>query len=388
VRPVRLLALLLVAVVSLVQVGPGQEGSPTAGVAVLGQVETYFSEWEGTVTLKAGEAVTQLFVTGLWTLALTLTGDEQARLALSELLVYVPEFTVGETRGNGFFITEAQVAGFDGTVDLATGACQFACLVRLGGLVQGLDSMAVQGSGNLRAGSLSVKGTTTALPGTTALAGTPLEGAAELKKQAKTWKHYALSDLTKAGAAKATCCGCENLVITTGGKEIVKVKSSSKKVQASKSGWSTEEADVVVRCRCCDITDETEESTITITWTDKAGNQHNDTVTVVCKKPEVYEYAKLPWFAGAPLSLPCKAGECMLVTFDAGSQTVKSVSVAGSCTSVRAEKGSLCCKQTNSVLIQCACSTADCTADVVVKYYDKKAKKDVEGTIPVICTKN
>jgi hypothetical protein len=379
---------------ALVMAGVSQEGSVTTDVAVSVEVETYFSEWEGTVTLRAGEATAELSIMGLWTLMLHPSSEGQARVSLSELLVYVPEFAVGGMSGSGFFITESRVGSFDGTVDLATSACRLRGSVSLAGLVRGLNAMAFEASGNLRTGALSVKGTgATGTDATGVIAG-QAETFGEISDrsaEAKTWRHYALSELLKAGAAKATCCGCEYVVITTGGKSVTKVESSSKKVRATKGDYTThEKAVVLIRCECCDIAGDTEESTVTITWKDSANEEHKDTITVVCKKPTTYTYTDLLNRPG-PLSLDCKAGECILVTFEvkdkAFKQTVKSVVVKGGDGAVTATKGPLCCKQTNSVLIRCACITADCTAKVVITYFDKFRAMDQEAEITVNCKK-
>jgi len=385
-RLAKQLGLVAAVAVALAMAGGSQEPLTTTDIAVSVEGEIYFAEWQGTVALSAGDAQTELPITGLWTLLLQPSNEGQARVSLNELLVFVPEFSVSGMSGSGFFVTESRVTSFQGSVDLATKAFQLRGSVNLTGLVRGLDSMAVEVSGSFRTGTFSFKGAGTAAAGTAVIAGNGVVAVGDMKEQAKTWKHYALSDLVNPDAAKATCCGCETLVITTGGKRIKKVSSTSKQLVVSRGDYTTgEKAVVLVYCKCCDIEGETAESLITVNWEDKAGKGWISTPTVVCKKPQTYQYERIPAPFGAKAPLDCKAGECLLVTFDSDLMLVRSVSMKKTGSAVSAAKGSVCCKQTNSVFIQCACSAAACDATVVVKVYDKKKKAEVELEIPVSC---
>jgi|GEM_PF-3351547 len=378
----------LVATAALVTVGLSQvELGPTTSLtaSVMGP-DIYSQVCEGTLALKAGEATAEVSVLWDWTIMLYPNGEGRARASLSELGAYVPEFAVGEVRSEGFFVSEANVTDFEGAVDLGTGVCSFNVSVSLRGLVEGLDSIVFEISGNLLTGTLNLRG---AGAGPVALDVSGSASVAKVRREAKTWKHYSLSDLLKEEASPATCCGCEKIVITTGGKRIIKIESSSKKLKAGKGDWTTgEQAVVLVRCNCCGAG---EKSTVTITWEDKDGKTHKDTVTVECKKPTTYRYDSLkfiplPKGQGKLAYVDCKAGECLIVALDDNAR-IKSVKVTSCGTSIRAEKASTCCKKPNAVLIHCNCSGEDCTANVVIKYYDKETKKSKEVTLEVRCKK-
>jgi hypothetical protein len=386
----RILAWLFALVLMSSLIGGAQEGpaTPTAATSRIDEWEAYFSEWTGTLEFEIGGRRGQVTVEGMWAFLFQPQG-ERAAMSLDELVVDVPALPLATaadvaSENEGFFVTTEHVVEFSGQVDLATGGCSLRGTIALAGLAPGLpyDGVTFVGSGNFNTGEFEFSGSILA-------GGSKKEDnyVLKMKRLAKQWRRYSLPELLKQEDPTITCCGCENFIITTGGKKVSKVTSSAKKViyaSAAKRWMTNEDATIWGRCRCCDAAKDGT-ATLTITWTDSDGKKRTDKLKVVCKKPKVVTFNQLLAQPDA-MSVACKPGECVLITFDPQDVVVKEAEVTKGKTCARVETKPKCCKTKNSVVVYCTC-TADKPGDatIVVKYYLKRIKTTSEATITVKC---
>lgn len=385
-----LIVVLLVATFTVALGGTytGQERAPVTTVQpTIAEDDGYFCHWQGSVVFQIGDQSATLSVDGLWRLLLHPAGEGMAGVTLDELVVHVPEFTLGDVATGDvattdrvideFFLTEADVLDFSGMLDTRSGVCTLRGRVLLRGVMPGVDEVQFEASASLLSGELEASGVL--------LAGGAKAGDAILKAKGSlaAAKRYDLNEILKQNQPTITCCGCEDFIILTGGTKVTKVTSSDvKKVKATKGvlidNATGAKASIVVHCRCCEADQETK-VTLDIEWVDSAGNAKTAKVTVSCKPPTAHNILAIH---GAK-QLNCTAGNCLLLTFS--NATVLKVTVEGGAGCISAEKAKGCCKRSDAVLVRCLCEREGCTATVLVKYRVKGERKDREEKITIAC---